>query len=158
LPNDPRLFELTGYILRRRGQHEEGLRNLERAVELDPRNFSTLQQIALSYQFLGRYADAIAALDRTLSIVPDNVETQTDRAQFELFWKADWLLRRRLTQSSHKDRAPSPPPRTSGSFARWPIAIRPRPNARSPRWPTIPALAKGPLVSVGALGKVCWRG
>src|SRR5439155_13066139 len=23
LPNDPRLFELTGYILRRRGQHEE---------------------------------------------------------------------------------------------------------------------------------------
>ena len=38
LPNDPRLFELTGYILRRRGQQEEGLRNLERAVELDPRN------------------------------------------------------------------------------------------------------------------------
>src|SRR5512132_2794355 len=29
LPNDPRLFELTGYILRRRGQQEEGLRNLE---------------------------------------------------------------------------------------------------------------------------------
>ena len=24
LPNDPRLFELTGYILRRRGQPEEG--------------------------------------------------------------------------------------------------------------------------------------
>src|SRR5436190_1206578 len=53
LPNDPRLFELTGYILRRRGQQEEGLRNLERAVELDPRNFDILQQIALSYQFLG---------------------------------------------------------------------------------------------------------
>jgi tetratricopeptide (TPR) repeat protein len=49
LPNDPRLFELTGYILRRRGQQEEGLRNLQRAVELDPHNFSTLQQIALSY-------------------------------------------------------------------------------------------------------------
>src|SRR5205807_4093179 len=28
LPNDPRLFELIGYILRRRGQQEEGLRNL----------------------------------------------------------------------------------------------------------------------------------
>ena len=53
LPNDPRLFELTGYILRRRGQQEEGLRNLERAVELDPRNFYTLQQIALSYQTWG---------------------------------------------------------------------------------------------------------
>ena len=53
LPNDPRLFELTGYILRRRGQQEEGLQNLQRAAELDPRNFFTLQQIALSYQLLG---------------------------------------------------------------------------------------------------------
>ena len=49
LPNDPRLFELTGYILQRRGQQEEGLQNLQRAVELDPRNVYTLQQIALSY-------------------------------------------------------------------------------------------------------------
>src|SRR5213075_851478 len=69
LPNDPRLVEFTGYILRRRGQQEEGLRNLERAVELDPRNFSTLQQIALSYRNLGRYAEAIAAMDRALAIV-----------------------------------------------------------------------------------------
>ena len=89
LPNDPRLFELTGYILRRRGQQEEGLQNLERAVELDPRNFYTLQQIALSYQFLGRYAEAIAALDRALAIVPDNVETRANRGLFYLFWKAD---------------------------------------------------------------------
>jgi TolB-like protein/Tfp pilus assembly protein PilF len=89
LPNDPRLFELTGYILRRRGQREEGLRNLQRAAELDPRNLFTLQQIALSYQQLGRYGDAIAALDLVLSIVPDNVETRAGRGQFELFWKAD---------------------------------------------------------------------
>src|SRR5512132_85506 len=89
LPNDPRLFELTGYILRRRGQQEEGLRNLERAVELDPRNVYTLQQIAGSYQFLGRYAEAIAALDRALAIMPDNVETRANRAEYELFWKAD---------------------------------------------------------------------
>src|SRR5213082_3697905 len=89
LPNDPRLFELTGDILRRRGQHEEGLRNLQRAVELDPRNFFTLQQIALSYQFLGRYADSVAAFDRALSIVPENVETRANRASYELFWKGD---------------------------------------------------------------------
>jgi TolB-like protein/class 3 adenylate cyclase len=89
LPNDPRLFELTGYILRLRGQQEEGLQNLERAVELDPRNFNILQQISLSYQYLGRYAEAIAALDRALAIVPDNVETWANRAEYELFWKAD---------------------------------------------------------------------
>jgi TolB-like protein len=89
LPNDPRLFEWTGYILRRRGQQEEGLRNLERAAELDPRNLFTLQQIALSYQALGRYAEAIAALDRALAIVPDNVETRVNRGLFYLCWKAD---------------------------------------------------------------------
>src|SRR5881397_2304977 len=89
LPNDPRLFELTGYILRLRGQHEEGLQNLQRAVELDPRNFFTLQQIALSYQFLGRYADSITALDRALAIMPDNVETRANRGLFYLCWKGD---------------------------------------------------------------------
>jgi tetratricopeptide (TPR) repeat protein len=89
LPNDPRIFELTSYILRRRGQQEEGLRNLERAIQLDPRNLDTLQQIALSYQFLGRYGDSIAAMDRALAIVPDSVETQDLRGLFYLFWKAD---------------------------------------------------------------------
>src|SRR5439155_12815426 len=89
LPNDARIFELTGYILRRRGQQEEGLRNLQRAVELDPRNFYTLQQIALSYLYLGRYSESIAALDRALSIVPDNVETRTARDLNYLCWKAD---------------------------------------------------------------------
>ena len=89
LPNDPRLFEWTGYILRRRGQQEEGLHNLERAVELDPRNFFTLQQIALSYENLRRYPEAIAALDRALAIVPDNVETRANRGSDYVYWKAD---------------------------------------------------------------------
>jgi tetratricopeptide (TPR) repeat protein len=89
LPNDPRIFELTGYILRRRGQQEEGLRNLERAIELDPRNFDTLQQIALSYQGLRRSAESIAAFDRALTIVPDNIETRANRSQVHLYWKAD---------------------------------------------------------------------
>jgi len=89
LPNDPRLFELTGYILRRRGQQEEGLQNLERAVELDPRNFYTLQQIAISYQQLGRFAAAIAAMDRASAIVPDNIETRANRGLWYICWKAD---------------------------------------------------------------------
>jgi eukaryotic-like serine/threonine-protein kinase len=89
LPNDPRLFELTGYILRRRGQQEEGLQNLQRATELDPRNFFTLQQIAISYQNLGRYAESIAPLDRALAIVPDNIETRATRGEYCIYWKAD---------------------------------------------------------------------
>src|SRR6266540_24418 len=89
LPNEPRLFEYTGYILRRRGQQEEGLQNLQRAVELDPRNLFTLQEIAVTYQILGRYAESIAALDRALTIVPDNVETRANRGLWYICWRAD---------------------------------------------------------------------
>jgi TolB-like protein/Tfp pilus assembly protein PilF len=89
LPNDPQVFELTGYIARRRGQHEEGLRNLQRALELDPRNYFTLQQIALSYFNLRRYSEIIAVLDRALSIKPDEVDTRVFRALVSLDWKAD---------------------------------------------------------------------
>ena len=89
LPNDPRLFELTGYILRRRGQQEEGLQQPAARGGAGPAHFDTLQQIALSYQGLRRYAEAIAALDRASAIVPDNVETRTARGLFYFCWKAD---------------------------------------------------------------------
>jgi adenylate cyclase len=89
LTNDPRIYELTGYILRRQGKQEEGLRDLKRAVELDPRNPFTLAQLALSYQFVRRWPDTAAVLDRALAITPDDVETRTQRALVDLLWKAD---------------------------------------------------------------------
>ena len=92
LPNDPRIFQLTGYIVRRRGQHEEGARNLERSVELDPRNPQTLQQLAISYHQLRRYAEEAAVLDRALTIVPSDVATRTTRASVDFNWKAQTRL------------------------------------------------------------------
>ena len=89
LPNDPRTFELAGYIDRRQGRWEESARNLERAIELDPRNLFTLQQISLSYQFLRRYAKTAAVLDRALAIVPKDVDTRVARASVDLDWRAD---------------------------------------------------------------------
>ena len=89
LPNDPRILELTGYILRRRGQQEEGLRNLEKAIELDPRNYFIMQQIALSYQFLRRYPEEAAILDRALTIIPKDAARKVQRALVDFYWKAD---------------------------------------------------------------------
>ena len=148
LPNDPRLFELTGYILRRRGQQEEGLRNLERAVELDPRNFFTLQQIALSYQNPG----ALCRGDRCAgSRVSDRARQRRNAGQSWTYFisagkRTPGRSTRRLMQSSRKDRAPLPAPRTSGSFALWPNAIRLRPNEHSSRWATIHAGANPRLI------------
>jgi TolB-like protein/class 3 adenylate cyclase/Tfp pilus assembly protein PilF len=89
MPNAPGIFELTGYIARRRGAHDQGVRNLEHAVELDPRNFFTLQQLALSYKILHRYAEEIATLDRALSIKPDDSEARGARGLAFFDWKAD---------------------------------------------------------------------
>jgi serine/threonine protein kinase/tetratricopeptide (TPR) repeat protein len=89
LPNDSRVFELKGYIKRRQGQWEQAIRNLERAADLDPRNIFTLEQLALSYQLLRRYAEAESQLDRILSIEPSNLEIEAARAFVELDWKAD---------------------------------------------------------------------
>jgi len=89
LPNDAGVFELKGYILRRQGKQEEAVRSLERAIDLDPRNTFTLQQIALSYHHLRRFAEEKSVLDRALSIDPDNVDTKIARAFVEFDWKAD---------------------------------------------------------------------
>jgi serine/threonine-protein kinase len=89
LPNDPRIFELMGLIQRRQGYWEESTRNLEHAVDLDPRNLFTLSAIADSYRDLRRYANAESAYDRALAIEPNAVKTKAERARVELDWKAD---------------------------------------------------------------------
>jgi TolB-like protein/class 3 adenylate cyclase/Tfp pilus assembly protein PilF len=105
LPNDPHVFQLSGYIARRQGKHEEGLHSLERALELDPRNFYTLQQIALSYSNLRRYSDEVVVLDRALAINPNDVDTKATRGLIELDWKADT---RPLHQAIDSIRAENP--------------------------------------------------
>ncbi len=89
LPNDARVFELTAYILRRQGQHAEGLPVLERAVALDPRNRFLLNQLALSYDFLRRYAEEKEVLSRCLEIAPNDASTMCQRGQVDLVWKAN---------------------------------------------------------------------
>jgi len=91
LPNDSRVFELTGYIQRRQpGHYEESTRTLERAIDLDPRNVVVLQQIAaFNYRRLRRYADAKSAWDRLLAITPDDVTAKAERAMVDLEWKGD---------------------------------------------------------------------
>jgi len=99
LPNSPGVFELTGYIRRRQGYWEDSVQNLNRSLELDPRNLRTLDQIAISYYGLRRYSDVIAVIDRVLAIKPDDVQTQAARAGTELDWKADTRPMRQVIDS-----------------------------------------------------------
>jgi serine/threonine-protein kinase len=89
LPNSPGISFLMGCIQRRQGRWEESTRNLERALELDPRNVNTLYNIADSCGLLRRYAEQKSKFDRILTIKPNNLGAKAERAFVELNWKAD---------------------------------------------------------------------
>ena len=89
LPNEPWAFVLAGYIDRRQGRWDESTKNLERAVELDPQNPAILQQLALTYDCLRRYADEESVYDRAIAITPKDAALRASRAEVELNWHAD---------------------------------------------------------------------
>src|SRR6185437_9715094 len=76
LPNNSEIFELTGYIDRRQGLWHESARSLQRALELDPRNYFMLQQIAYSYQESRQFGAMAAAMDRALALAPDDLDNR----------------------------------------------------------------------------------
>jgi len=89
LPNDPLVFELTGFITRRQGRWEESTTDLKRALELDPRNLFFLQQLSFTYELQRRYRDLVAVLDRALKLVPSDPDTRLARALIDLSERAD---------------------------------------------------------------------
>src|SRR5213595_810710 len=89
LPNESRIPLLSGYIDRRQSRWEKSLEEMKRALELDPRNFSILQQISLTYEALRRYKEMAATLDGALAISPKDVPSRVRRAWVDLEWRAD---------------------------------------------------------------------
>jgi len=89
LPNESRIPLLAGYIDRRQGRWEESLEEMTQALDLNPRDFSVLQQIALTYEALGRYKEMAATLDRMLAMAPKDVPSQVRRALVDLENRAD---------------------------------------------------------------------
>jgi serine/threonine protein kinase/Tfp pilus assembly protein PilF len=89
LPNNAEVFEWTAFIDRREGRWEEATRNMERVVELDPRNLGSLADLMEMYHYQRRYADELRTYDRALTIAPGDPDTLFDRAKVALDWRAD---------------------------------------------------------------------
>jgi TolB-like protein/Tfp pilus assembly protein PilF len=89
LPNDASVIALPAYIHRRQGHWEHCASDLERAVQLDPRNVWLLQDAAQTYQFERRFSEAAAAWDRTLAVAPGDPSTRVWRALVDLDSRAD---------------------------------------------------------------------
>src|SRR6266849_333035 len=89
LPNESRIPLMAGFVDRRQGHWEKSLEEMKQALELDPRNFSILQQISLTYEALHRYKEMAATLDRVLAMAPQDVASRVRRATGDLQWRAD---------------------------------------------------------------------
>jgi TolB-like protein/Tfp pilus assembly protein PilF len=89
LPNDGSIPALTGFIERRQRKWQESAELLERAAELDPHNVWLLEQAALGYALLRRYADVASAFDRALAAPLRQPTSRVGRALVELDSRAD---------------------------------------------------------------------
>ncbi len=89
LPNESRIPLLAGYIERRQGLWEKSLEEMKQALELDPRNFSILKQISITYEMLHRYKEMAATLDGALAIAPKDIPSRVRRAWVDVQWRAD---------------------------------------------------------------------
>src|SRR5258708_4161181 len=136
LPGEDWIFSLKGYIERRQGHWAECIRDLERATELDPRNFLTLQQLAITYEQLRRYAKEKSTFERILAFEPNDPVTKSLHAFVELDSKADTRPLREVIDSI-REKNPAALPSIADNWLLWAFAERD------------PAAAKKALIALG---------
>ncbi len=89
LPNNVDIYLLTGAIDRRQGRWTEAIRNWERAVELDPRNFYLIEEAGFTYDGLRLYPQTSRLLERAVAISPHDYLARTALAQNPVDERAD---------------------------------------------------------------------
>ena len=90
----PGSAEVEGYlaaIARRLGHWETAIAGFRKAVLLDPRQPATLDQLALSYQMLRRYAATDSVYAMEARVARDSSEIHLSRLWNLLYWKGEDL-------------------------------------------------------------------
>ena len=91
LPNSAEVFRLLGGMGRWEGHWEEARQNLERAVELDPRNARTITDLAWVYMTLRKYGEADGLAIRLQALEPRSPILRAGRAFIGLEARADMV-------------------------------------------------------------------
>ena len=92
LPNNARIFEWSGYINRRQGRWKDALRDLERAMELDPRNVKIATGVAVTSELMREYVKAERVIDRLIALEPNEMDHQRRRTWIEFEERGDKRL------------------------------------------------------------------
>jgi serine/threonine-protein kinase len=88
LPNDADLWLWRAGIHRRLGNWNEVLAAFEKATQLNPRNADSFFDLGgNTYRYMRRYAEAVQAYDRALSLAPDHLDAAISRAWAYVRWQ-----------------------------------------------------------------------
>jgi TolB-like protein len=137
LPNSVNVLTAIAFVHRRLGKMEQGLDELQRSAELNPRDNLLAREVGSTLVYMRRYAEAIPQFDRALALVPDDFETQVSRVS-ALQMSGDLDAASRALAAIPPDVDPA----GSVSFARWQLAlVRHQPDValtaldHAPAWP-----------------------
>jgi TolB-like protein/Flp pilus assembly protein TadD len=86
-PGNAQLQHFIGAILRRQGRIEEGVREMEQALLLDPRNTLLSRDLANMYYLLRRYPEAEQVFKRVLELAPDFSDAASARGALYVTWR-----------------------------------------------------------------------
>jgi TolB-like protein/lipoprotein NlpI len=89
LPNSARLYLYIGVIDRRQARWDDAIKNVDRAVELDPRNFLVIEEASFTHGGLGRSAEAANLLQRAIEISPKDYFARIQLAMLPYLDRAD---------------------------------------------------------------------
>jgi serine/threonine protein kinase/tetratricopeptide (TPR) repeat protein len=89
LPNAAGLYASLGAVDRRQARWDDAIRNFDRAVQLDPRNFSNAEEAGFTYGGLGRNAEAVRFLKRAIELSPKDYFARIQLAENSYFEHAD---------------------------------------------------------------------
>jgi TolB-like protein len=120
LPNSALVHQYLAFVQRRLGQWNEAEANYKKALELDPRDIQLLNSMANEfYAYLRRFDEALAIIDRSLQLAPDDevghagkagllqASGRLEEARLELAHVPpeltdDWIIGARLNQAVYE--------------------------------------------------------
>ena len=92
LPNESEMYLYIGAIQRRQGKWAESTANLEKAVNLNPKDVWQLQNLAFNYQMQRDYNKANQVIDRALTLNPTSMELLGVKSKLAIAEKGDFSV------------------------------------------------------------------
>ncbi len=92
LPNESDAYLAIGAIQRRQGKWAESTANLEKAVSLNPKDVSLLQNLTFNYAMLRNYDVAYKTIERALALDPNALEPLEVKSKLAIAEKGDFSV------------------------------------------------------------------